>query len=844
MSQQHGGSQPSFDDCYSQPYHFLNQDLFNSEESWLSAHSQNSFHRVPSPATSDQVCMPDPALRSAHHISHHPTGLPHVDLGIEPDLTNTFASCTASTPFSHSNYDPISRMVNDPPWSSANPRTSNNDIGHSRIPYAMLGSQSRICPPAPSDVTDSAYFSQMDSSVFSVDPIHSNQDSSPSATHQAPNQDIRSNPSAAPYKPLLLSDQRSQISKRSTKSNKNLECAECGETMKCNSDFKKHELKHKKPFKCTEHGCRRIRGFTTVNDLNRHKKSVHRLGLEDGRFKCASVNCRNKGKVWPRLDNFKQHIERMHPDEDHDFLIQRWQTPEEMSPHTSNDTNIELMDTDYAVTGMDSMPDNVPMISISSIEEASSWSTTEHNFQDRSLYDTNITTFYEKEPSIKTRQGQLLCPITATGKPNELYETNTSEMVRSVSDFIPGRSQHPKKIRAFSNAPQTKTQQLVAPRRQSKTSRKARASSSPNAPEYIALLKLLDIAQEGHSNEEAKGILEALRNHIHEKTADEEKDQPIQKKQCPKCPLTVPRNCDLRKHLKRHNKPYGCTYPGCSQHFGAKSDWKRHENSQHFQQEVFRCAQISLNGRMCGGFEYCEMRIVRHLKDHHKMNSPDEVTEAKNRSRIGKNYQGTFWCGFCKCIVKLNKQYNDAWCERFDHIANHFEVEEKAIRDWICMETNKAKGVAAQESPESQGSEDSEEVDEVDAQGEDDDDSPFPSDFASHAGASQTLAFPQPPIPPPPPPPPPSQNPLLQMHEQQQMTPTQQLFQQLRPPKRPAPSDATTSQHRSKQPRSNDYIRECCECQNYCSRLQSSCFVCGHMPCSNCRASYVNPNES
>ena len=76
---------------------------------------------------------------------------------------------------------------------------------------------------------------------------------------------------------------------------------------------------------CKEPGCkRRGQGFTTVNDLDRHRKSVHRIGLLKKSYQCASENCRNREKIWPRLDNFKQHIERMHKDEDELDLIKRY----------------------------------------------------------------------------------------------------------------------------------------------------------------------------------------------------------------------------------------------------------------------------------------------------------------------------------------------------------------------------------------------------------------------------------------------------------------------------------------------------------------------------------------
>lgn len=89
---------------------------------------------------------------------------------------------------------------------------------------------------------------------------------------------------------------------------------------------RKHKLRHERPFRCEVPNCKRAKsgGFTTINDLDRHKKSVHRIGLTTKSYQCASENCRNKEKIWPRLDNFKQHVERMHKDEDELDLIKRY----------------------------------------------------------------------------------------------------------------------------------------------------------------------------------------------------------------------------------------------------------------------------------------------------------------------------------------------------------------------------------------------------------------------------------------------------------------------------------------------------------------------------------------
>lgn len=89
---------------------------------------------------------------------------------------------------------------------------------------------------------------------------------------------------------------------------------------------RKHEARHRKLFKCDEPNCPRKEGFGTINDLARHKKCVHNKEPERGpkmMYMCFGTNCPRPNKRWPRLDNFKQHLNRMHHDEDGEVLLKK-----------------------------------------------------------------------------------------------------------------------------------------------------------------------------------------------------------------------------------------------------------------------------------------------------------------------------------------------------------------------------------------------------------------------------------------------------------------------------------------------------------------------------------------
>ena len=82
--------------------------------------------------------------------------------------------------------------------------------------------------------------------------------------------------------------------------------------------------RHTKPHKCRAGNC--TKNFSTNNDLERHKKSVHKIAPRSGSdksYRCAAPNCSKKDKLWPRLDNFRQHCTRIHKGEDIDELVRK-----------------------------------------------------------------------------------------------------------------------------------------------------------------------------------------------------------------------------------------------------------------------------------------------------------------------------------------------------------------------------------------------------------------------------------------------------------------------------------------------------------------------------------------
>lgn len=135
----------------------------------------------------------------------------------------------------------------------------------------------------------------------------------------------------------------------------------------------------------------------------------------------------------------------------------------------------------------------------------------------------------------------------------------------------------------------------------------------------------------------------------------------------------VAKSCH-RKHKKRHEKPYGCTFPQCPKRFGSKNDWKRHENSQHCQLELWKCSESSRvdPNEICGKACHRREQFKAHVSKDHGITDPAEIDRRLDYCRVGRDCESRFWCGFCKAIVETSGRGLKAGTERFNHIDDHY----------------------------------------------------------------------------------------------------------------------------------------------------------------------------
>lgn len=548
-----------------------------------------------------------------------------------------------------------------------------------------------------------------------------------------------------------------------------LTCPTCHKQVKTQSELKKHDLRHKKPFVCRVPGCSRSDGFSTTNDLDRHIRSKHPSAIPENaptkRFRCLVPGCKSKDKAWPRLDNFRSHLKRVHAtfirsDEQFDELIRRaefWERSGIISEPEVNDQQLSPEeDTHPAHPVYESPPRDRPAHYPDVMDRTQDFIPSLG--PQTESFESAAPSPEEKSPQSEESLPTTVQPVEVLKFPtripesrismNNLLSTNIDPSLKKIEQAIPhlsakvspqGKATRPnasatdatlteviQKALAAANAnvsdASTERIQNQESERTSLPTRKVNPkelySTYPHAATSTSRTndsaKLGDNPSDDTSNnfEAQKKAVEVL-NIIRKlgftvsPTKDTQAAKPLNPGSaasnksenqitCSVCGHFRGRPCELKKHMKRHERPYGCTFLTCNKDFGSKNDWKRHENSQHFHLETWRCDSERPEGGACAKVCYRRQTFQDHLKKEHQISENEEVKKKLDSCRIGRNCQARFWCGFCKKLVDLKKKGLDAWTERFDHIDNHFMGKagfpKQGIQDWIPVDSDKPKG--------------------------------------------------------------------------------------------------------------------------------------------------------
>ncbi|KAJ5166569.1 uncharacterized protein N7482_005350 [Penicillium canariense] len=432
----------------------------------------------------------------------------------------------------------------------------------------------------------------------------------------------------------------------------------CNWVGKCPSDKRKHEARHRKLFKCDEMNCPRKEGFGTINDLARHKKCVHNKEPERGpkmMYLCFGKNCPRPNKKWPRLDNFKQHLSRMHHEEDADALLKKsmdWyenltgqpgQIAEDSAsqddPDPSNETQQDLVS-----------PHEMDLDSTDSLGHPEDTG----DFLPSGATTPKPTQYDHTQPEIPAlgglvslaRDGRDVATERGSIKPETCVADAADNLINAMTKVMNSRGHRSSNHSDEGIEIESDVTQLSPPQRQ-------------------MLQKVLSVALERLSDKNTSTEPEPI---------DDKQDW----FQCDICSKRTRLRCEMKKHQKRHERPYGCTFPHCAKSFGSKADWKRHESSQHLHIPSWLCTlHDGTKGTSCARIFYREETFAQHLGQDHRV-SKARVKTAVHNSRLDLADQPHFWCGFCTRNVSLGNCGAAALDERFNHIdVEHFKKGER-----------------------------------------------------------------------------------------------------------------------------------------------------------------------
>ncbi|TGJ80357.1 hypothetical protein E0Z10_g8416 [Xylaria hypoxylon] len=510
-----------------------------------------------------------------------------------------------------------------------------------------------------------------------------------------------------------------------------MRCEECGKSVKTKSELKKHDQRHKKPFKCDVKDCHRgVEGFSTTNDLDRHKRSVHPGSQTFGnRYVCRIGPCKTKDKIWPRADNFKAHLKRVHlhervSDEDLDTYI--YIQPTSLDEPQDNTRQEEVMSDCNEYPGLaNGQTNNWPPFlevahSINSLgplseaqgEETLSLSGSQQGLANLHIHHTvpQRELYQETTEPHPTSHGLMvstsLIQHNQSSHESEVSESTSSPDQEQMTQVPRGHSNEIQVIGVDgsrfglldeSSEPLSRTSPAHSlPDDLVKTDGGASDSIDPEdfSAHQTGLPKLnlsnLDINDTSDlrillEHLSSRGLLEKFgyKKEGFEaaeltKTEADPTTNPHHCHPCSTCTKTFPRKCELKKHEKRHEKPYGCTMTGCDKRFGSKNDWKRHENTQHFMLEMWRCDEQG-----CERFCHRREMFKAHLEKDHQIDDQNKLDAKLESCRVGRNCEARFWCGFCQSIIEIKQQGHQAWAERFDHIDDHFNGRNNGTRKEI-----------------------------------------------------------------------------------------------------------------------------------------------------------------
>ncbi|KAH8800886.1 hypothetical protein F5884DRAFT_741399 [Xylogone sp. PMI_703] len=551
-----------------------------------------------------------------------------------------------------------------------------------------------------------------------------------------------------------------------------LVCTVCDKLVRTKSELKKHELRHNQPFKCQHPSCTWNQGFSTPNDLERHTNSKH-PARGTKRYRCPIPGCKSKNKSWPRSDNFKNHLKRLHGSSYSSYREQ-----DDLIRQAAFIYAGESPVKEHNVSSSPGLKDAVSQPVLDYEDNVSSKGEPREPFRE----NTHPVVLEDPEEYFAPHGHQLRHHKSA--EPSELQQNDSSLGAQLPTAFQPLEMFPSKTTEKSSMDPKGKDISCAdsgrcdaaVPRPDAKAARQnidsalnaisteevkptaacsqAADRDTPNngllqrsEGKYISSLEdsikplgslspsgtVVDQPQEVTTKEEcgpreevdAGQLIKQLEKLGYKiqvpKNLSSNTKKPrslgspnpsltsSKKSWCRICGKYQGRPSELRKHMQRHERPWGCTFRDCSREFGSKNDWKRHEISQHFQHETWRCDEQRTEGGDCAKLSQKRKTFAEHLKTTHQISDEEVVNTKAERCRIGSNGQTRFWCGFCRKLLDLKKRGHYAWTERFDHIDDHFigrnKWKKRNIQEWSDIDVLLPRGEGQCDHHDSESSE-------------------------------------------------------------------------------------------------------------------------------------------
>ncbi|OJD11195.1 hypothetical protein ACJ73_09592 [Blastomyces percursus] len=553
---------------------------------------------------------------------------------------------------------------------------------------------------------------------------------------------------------------------------------------------RKHMKRRQRSFHCAEPGCPREEGYGTINDLERHQKSRHGIKPTHGsirEYKCFGTNCATKDKIWPRKDNFKQHLRRVHRDENTEELLRRsniWYDSLEQlelkgpGGHSLSAGSVQQELVDPKSYRPDPLQETTQLnnqqshrCEATSMDNGTSCDSPHYpqgvQLDERDHFSSNTLNCAINSMSVEagteylsgsSREDQghhvnavnTWDDIEIEQNPAQHPEKNDGD--RPSSQLLPEKKQGPY-VASFTEAVlglfETMGKDISNLRSGQLRDGNGAGLFDPSdtgatgypsqLPSGAGMETYLEVIKNGSKQSRDKALRELFKaglNYLETSQADAVVASPgntdltskddTQRRRGKKvftcsydgCTRETGRMSEMKKHEKRHSRPYGCTQAGCHRIFGSKNDWKRHENTQHFQLQRWHCpvkaspknhvaihdetlmegpdhkdfppAFLARSRIDCGRVFDRKDKFHQHLQSEHSLDEKTSKQTVK-RNEIGRNGQLQFWCGFCRKLIRLRKEGQDAWDERFDHIDNEHYKQKQNIDAWVHLEGNFTK---------------------------------------------------------------------------------------------------------------------------------------------------------